>query len=44
MRLGPELKSVVGVAGKEKDIEIWQLDTQQSIFKAKVYFWLRYNL
>lgn len=34
MRVAPELKSVIGVGGKEKGIEIWQLDTQQSIFKV----------
>ena len=35
MRLAPDVKSVIGLGGKEKGLEIWQLDTQQTVFKAK---------
>uniref|UniRef100_M4BCG2 Anaphase-promoting complex subunit 4 WD40 domain-containing protein n=1 Tax=Hyaloperonospora arabidopsidis (strain Emoy2) TaxID=559515 RepID=M4BCG2_HYAAE len=35
MRLEPALQTVIGVGGKEHDLNLWSLETQQVLFKAK---------
>ncbi|CAI5741490.1 unnamed protein product [Hyaloperonospora brassicae] len=35
MRLEPAMQTVIGVGGKEHDLNLWSLETQQVLFKAK---------
>ncbi|CEG38199.1 Uncharacterized conserved protein [Plasmopara halstedii] len=35
MHLEPEVQSCIGVGGKEYDLNLWSLETQQVLFKAK---------
>lgn len=35
MRIEPSQQTHIGVGGKERDVSIWSLETQQAVFKAK---------